>query len=70
MAVEYEISSDVATIKDVAPNTQVARVVSLYSGQITYDDEAGSKFATATIDGKSQRVMLCIAVNGFYRLLA
>ena len=64
MAVEYEISSDVATIKDVAPNTQVARVVSLYSGQITYDDEAGSKFATATIDGKSQRVMLCIAVNG------
>ena len=64
MAVEYEISSDVATIKDVAPNTQVARVVSLYSGQITYDDEAGSKFATATINGKSQRVMLCIAVNG------
>ena len=64
MAVEYEISSDVATIKDVAPNTQVARVVSLYSGQITYDDEASSKFATATIDGKSQRVMLCIAVNG------
>lgn len=64
MAVEYEISSDVATIKDVAPNTQVARVVSLYSGQITYDEEAGSKFATATIDGKSQRVMLCIAVNG------
>lgn len=64
MAVEYEISSDVATIKGEAPNTQVARVVSLYSGQITYDDEAGSKFATVTIDGKSQRVMLCIAVNG------
>lgn len=64
MAVEYEISSDVAVIKETGSVSQCARVTQMYSGQITYDDEAGSKFATATINGKSQRVMLCIAVNG------
>lgn len=64
MAVEYEISSDVAVIKETGSISQCARVTQMYSGQITYDDEAGSKFATATINGKSQRVMLCIAVNG------
>ena len=64
MAVEYDISSDVAVIKETGSVSQCARVTQMYSGQITYDDEAGSKFATATINGKSQRVMLCIAVNG------
>lgn len=64
MAVEYDISSDVAVIKEVGSVSQCARVTQMYSGQITYDDEAGSKFATATINGKSQRVMLCIAVSG------
>lgn len=64
MAVEYDISSDVAVIKETGSVSQCARVTQMYSGQITYDDEAGSKFATATINGKSQRVMLCIAVSG------
>ena len=64
MAVEYEIASDIAVISEVANTNQLAHVVKLYTGAITYDDEASSKFATVTIDGKSQRVMLCIAVNG------
>ena len=64
MAVEYDISSDVAVIKETGSVSKCARVAQMYSGQITYDDEAGSKFATATINGKSQRVMLCIAVSG------
>lgn len=64
MAVEYEISSDVATIKDVAPNTQVASIVKFYTGSITYDDEPTSKYASVTINGKTQRVMLCVAVSG------
>jgi len=64
MAVEYEISSDVATIKDVAPNTQVASIVKFYNGSITYDDEPTSKYASVTINGKTQRVMLCVAVSG------
>lgn len=64
MAVEYEIASDIATLKGVDTNTQLAHVVKLYTGAVTYDDEASSKYATVTIDGKSQRVMLCIAVSG------
>ena len=64
MAVEYEISSDVATIKDVAPNTQVASIVKFYTGSVTYDDEPTSKYASVTINGKTQRVMLCVAVSG------
>lgn len=64
MAVEYEISSDVATIKDVASNTQLANIVKFYTGSITYDDEPTSKYASVTINGKTQRVMLCVAVSG------
>lgn len=64
MAVEYEISSDVATITGVASNTQVASIVKFYTGSITYDDEPTSKYASVTINGKTQRVMLCIAVSG------
>ena len=64
MAVEYEISSDVATIKGEASNTQVASIVKFYNGSITYDDEPTSKYASATINGKTQRVMLCVAVSG------
>ena len=64
MAVEYEIASDTATLKGVASNTQLATVVKFYTGNVTYDDEAGSKYATVTIDGKTQRAMLCIAVSG------
>ena len=64
MAVEYEIASDVATLKGVASNTQLASVVKFYTGNVTYDDEASSKYATVTIDGKSQRALLCIAVVG------
>lgn len=64
MAVEYEISSDVATIKGVASNTQVASIVKFYTGSITYDDEPTSKYASVTINGKTQRVMLCVAVSG------
>lgn len=64
MAVEYEISSDVATIKGVASNTQVANIVKFYTGSITYDDEPTSKYASVTINGKTQRVMLCVAVSG------
>lgn len=64
MAVEYENSSDVATIKGVATNTQLAKIVSVYTGSVTYDDEPTSKYANVTIDGKTQRVMLCIAVTG------
>lgn len=50
MAVEYEISSDVAVIKETGSVSQCARVTQMYSGQITYDDEAGSKFATPTTE--------------------
>ncbi|MBQ3785020.1 MAG: hypothetical protein II843_01335 [Alphaproteobacteria bacterium] len=64
MAVEYEISSDVATITGVASNTQVANIVKFYTGSITYDDEPTSKYASVTINGKTQRVMLCVAVSG------
>ena len=64
MAVEYEIASDIAVISEVANTNQLAHVAKFYTGAVTYDDEASSKFATVTIDGKSQRVMLCIAVNG------
>ena len=64
MAVEYEISSDVATITGVASNTQVASIVKFYTGSITYDDEPTSKYASVTINGKTQRVMLCVAVSG------
>ena len=64
MAVEYEISSDVATIKGVATNTQLAKIVSVYTGSVTYDDEPTSKYASVTINGKTQRVMLCVAVSG------
>lgn len=64
MAVEYEISSDVATIKGEASNTQVASIVKFYNGSITYDDEPTSKYASVTINGKTQRVMLCVAVSG------
>lgn len=64
MAVEYEISSDVATIKGVATNTQLAKIVSVYTGSVTYDDEPTSKYANVTINGKTQRVMLCVAVSG------
>lgn len=64
MAVEYEISSDVATVTGVASNTQVASIVKFYTGSITYDDEPTSKYASVTINGKTQRVMLCVAVSG------
>lgn len=64
MAVEYEIASDVATITGVATNTQLAKIVSVYTGDVTYDTEPTSKFANITINGKTQRVMLCIAVSG------
>lgn len=64
MAVEYETTSDVATIKGVASNTQVAQIVKFYTGAVTFEDEAGSKYGTVTIDGKKQRVMLCISVSG------
>ena len=64
MSVEYEIASDIAILKGVANSTQLASVVQFYTGNITYDDEAGSKYATVTIDGKTQRVLLCIAVSG------
>lgn len=64
MAVEYETSSSVATIKGVATTSQMATIIKTTNANITYDDEAGSKYATVTIDGKSQRVMLCIAVSG------
>ena len=61
--VEYDTSST-ATIKGIATTSQLATVIKTTSETITYDDEAGSKYATVTIDGKSQRVMLCIAVSG------
>lgn len=64
MAVEYETTSDIATIKGVASNTQVAQIVKFYTGAVTFEDEAGSKYGTVTIDGKKQRVMLCISVSG------
>lgn len=62
--IEYEGSSSVATIKGVAPTSQLATIIVPTSATITYDDEAGSKYASVTIDGKLQRVMLCIAVSG------
>lgn len=64
MAVEYETASDIAILTGVGKTNQQAQVVKFYTGAISYDDEAGSKYATATIDGKSQRVLLCIAVSG------
>lgn len=64
MSVEYQQASSIAVVKGVATNSQLANVVKFYTGSVTYDDEPSSKYATVTVSGKTQRVMLCIAVSG------